>query len=146
MDISDSLTYHITKTGNLLRQVTAKRIRSAGINLTPEESALMNQLWDKNTQTISELGQWSVKDSSTLTRQIDGLVKKGYVERNHGIDDRRQVFVSLTTAGKQLKKAFNKTRVSQLDADMVNCSSKDMEKVLAILTNIREQALQELKS
>ena len=67
MDIADSLTYHITKTGNILRQVTAKRIKSAGINLTPEESVLMNQLWDRDNQTLGELGQWSVKDSSTLT-------------------------------------------------------------------------------
>ncbi len=146
MDISDSLTYHITKTGNLLRQVSAKRIKSAGVNLTPEESTLMNQLWDKNTQTISELGQWSVKDSSTLTRQIDGLVKKGFVKRVHGTDDRRHVFVSLTPAGTELKKQFMKSRVAELDKDVVDCSEQEMEKVLKILTRIRENALIELKS
>ena len=145
MDISDSLTYHITKTGNLLRQVSAKRIKSAGVNLTPEESTLMNQLWDKNQQTVSELGQWSIKDSSTLTRQIDGLVKKGYVERIHGTDDRRNVFVSLTKEGIALKKQFQKSRVPELDNDMVSCSNEDLETVLRLLTEIREKALNELK-
>lgn len=145
MDISDSLTYHITKTGNLLRQVSTKRIKSAGVNLTPEESTLMNQLWDKNTQTVSELGQWSIKDSSTITRQIDGLVKKGYVERVHGIDDRRQVFISLTSKGEALRQQFIETRVPELDSDMVTCSAEELEVALKVLKQIRNEALNELK-
>lgn len=144
MDITNSLTYHITKTGNILRQVTAKRIKSAGINLTPEESVLMNQLWDRDNQTFSELGQWSVKDSSTLTRQVDGMVKKGFVERVHGTEDRRNVFVRLTSEGKKLQKVFNKTRVSNLDKDMIKHSPSEIEKALAILLEVREQALKEL--
>lgn len=144
MDITDSLTYHITKTGNILRQVTAKRIKNAGIDLTPEESVLMNQLWDRDNQTLGELGQWSVKDSSTLTRQVDGLVKKGYVERVHGTEDRRNVFVRLSRKGKQLKTAFKKTGVSNLDRDMITHSSDDVRKALALLIEVREQALKEL--
>ena len=141
MDIADSLTYHITKTGNILRQVTAKRIKSAGINLTPEESVLMNQLWDRDNQTLGELGQWSVKDSSTLTRQVDGLVKKGYVERVHGTEDRRNVFVRLSNTGKKLKAAF---RVANLDRDMITHSAADVNKALKLIMEVREQALKEL--
>ncbi len=144
MDIADSLTYHITKTGNILRQVTAKRIKSAGINLTPEESVLMNQLWDRDNQTLGELGQWSVKDSSTLTRQVDGLVKKGYVERVHGTEDRRNVFVRLSGAGKKLQAAFRKTGVANLDRDMIPHSAADVDKALKLIMEVREQALKEL--
>lgn len=145
MDISDSLTYHITKTGNMLRQVTAKRIKEAGINITPEESVIMNQLWDNSPQTVSELGAWSIKDPSTLTRQIDGLVKKGYLERSHGQQDRRQVFISLTHEGKTLKKAFQKTRVSKLDEDFVDLSEKELEKALKMIMRIKEAAKLELE-
>ena len=73
MDPSKSITYNITRTGNLLRQVTARRIKEAGIDITPEESVLMNQLWERDNQSITELGAWSVKEASTLTRQIDAL-------------------------------------------------------------------------
>ncbi|OUS24278.1 hypothetical protein A9Q99_25445 [Gammaproteobacteria bacterium 45_16_T64] len=144
MDITDSLTYHITKTGNILRQVTAKRIKRAGINLTPEESVLMNQLWDRDNQTLGELGQWSVKDSSTLTRQVDGLVKKGYVERVHGTEDRRNVFVRLSDSGKKLKIAFRKTGVANLDQDMIHHSEAEVNKALTLIMAVRERALKEL--
>lgn len=144
MDITQSLTYHITRTGNLLRQVSAKRIKSAQLDLTPEESVLMNQLWDRCPQTISELGEWSVKDQSTISRQVEGLVKKGYVERFHSEIDRRSVLVNLTTEGKKLKQAFSKTRVSNLDEDMLDVSAADLRKVLRILNQIRQRALEEL--
>ena len=144
MDITQSLTYHITRTGNLLRQVSAKRIKSAGLSLTPEESVLMNQLWDRQPQTMSELGEWSVKDQSTISRQIEGLVKKGYVERFHSEVDRRSVLVSLTKEGKKLKQAFRKTRVSNLDDDMLDVSAADLKKMLDVLDKIRQRALEEL--
>lgn len=144
MDISNSLTYHITKTGNILRQLAAKRIRDAGLNITPEESVLLNQLWDRDNQSVSELGKWTVKGPSTLTRQIDGLVRKGYVIRSQGADDRRLVFVKLSKAGKQLRKAFDASGVRDLDADVVPLEGKDAKKLLELLLKIRATALQEL--
>lgn len=145
MDISTSLTYHITKTGNVLRQLSAKRIKAAGIDLTPEESVLMNQLWDRDNQTMTELNLWSVKEASTLSRQIDSLVKKNYVERHHGTIDRRTVFVRLTKAGKHLQSEFKKTQVPNLDQDVAAIAQKDAEKLLKILIGIRENALAELQ-
>lgn len=144
MDISNSLTYHITKTGNVLRQLAASRIKAAGLNITPEESVLLNQLWDQDNQTISQLGKWSVKEPSTLTRQIDGLVKKGYVVRAQGARDRRKVFIKLTRSGKTLQKAFNAARVRELDSDVVPLQAKDEKKFLALLQQIRTKALEEM--
>lgn len=146
MDISSSLTYHITKTGNVLRQLAAKRLKSSGLDITPEESVLLNQLWDKDIQSISELGKWTVKGPSTLTRQLDGLVKKGYVERNPSEKDRRMVFVKLTKRGKELRKAFDAAGIRELDADVVPVKGKEAEKLLALLQTIRSSALQEMKN
>lgn len=145
MDISSSLTYHITKTGNVLRQLAAKRLKDAGLNITPEESVLMNQLWDKDNQSVSELGKWTVKGPSTLTRQLDGLVKKGYVERRQSLEDRRMVFVKLSEEGKGLRKAFDAAGIRELDADVVPVEGREAEKLLALLLKIRTKALQEMK-
>lgn len=144
MDISTSLTYHITKTGNVLRQLVAKKIKDAGLNITPEESVLLNQLWDQDNQTVSQLGKWSVKDPSTLTRQIDGLVKKGYVERWQGNNDRRMVFIKLTKAGKSLKSSFDKAGIRKLDSDIVQSQVGNAEVFLDLLLRIREKAQEEI--
>ena len=146
MDARKSVTYHITKTGNLLRQLVAKRLRDAAIDLTPEESALMNQLWDNDQQTISELGKWSIKDPSTLTRQIDGLVKKGFVERIHGTSDRRNVFVKLTASGKRLKQPFDRAGIRQFDAQLANLSAEEIEATISLLVDMQQRAISELQS
>ena len=72
------------------------------------------------------------------------MVKKGYVERFHSEIDRRSVLVNLTAEGKKLKQAFSKTRVSNLDDDMLDVSAADLRKVLRILNQIRQRALEEL--
>lgn len=145
MDISNSLTYHITKTGNILRQLSAKRLKEAGIDITPEESVLMNQLWDKQPQTISELGQWSVKDQSTVSRQIESLEKKGYVKRFHDQQDRRHVQVSLSSDGVALKSRFIQTGIPEMDNTLTEADIDTLQSALLLLRNIKEKALKELQ-
>jgi len=144
MDLSNSITYQITKCGNILHKLTAKKIKDAGIDLTPEESVLLNQLWDKDNQTLTELGQWSVKGPSTVTRQIDGLVKKGYVEREHGDEDRRKVFARLSKEGKKLKSKFKKLQVNTFDSALEGVTQKELDIALEVILKIREQSLGEL--
>jgi DNA-binding MarR family transcriptional regulator len=144
MDLSNSITYHITKCGNILHKLTAKKIKDAGLDITPEESVLLNQLWDKDNQTLTELGQWSVKGPSTVTRQIDGLVKKGYVERVHSDEDRRKIHARLSKEGKKLKTKFNKSLVSALDASLQDVTPQELEDTLRVILKIREQSLSEL--
>ena len=145
MDIATSLTYHITKTGNILRRLAARKIRDAGLDITPEESVLLNQLWDRDQQSQTELGQWSVKERSTVTRQIDSLVSKGYVERRQRPDDRRSVCIALTVKGKALEARFEHTGIRQLDEDLAQALTGGSGEMLEQLIKVRERALAELR-
>jgi DNA-binding MarR family transcriptional regulator len=50
--------------------------------------------------TMSELADYSAVDRTTLTRTVDHLVDAGLVERSTPREDRRQVVLTLTEAGK----------------------------------------------
>lgn len=144
MDVSKSITYHVTKTGNTLRRLTAKKIRSAGLDITPEESVILNQLWDRGRQSLAELAQWTVKEPSALTRQVDSLVQKGYLKRQQSASDRRGVEVSLTSKGSALEAQFERTGIRQLDKHLVGSLGESPEKLLEILSRIHLAALDEL--
>lgn len=144
MDISHSITYHITKCGNILPQLSARKIKAQGIDMTPEESVLLNQLWDKDGQSLSELGYWSIKEPSTLTRQIDHLVDKGYVRREHDEQDRRKILVKLSPKGEKLKQVFEQTGIPSLDENLATISQADIDTTLRVLATIRDKALQQL--
>jgi DNA-binding MarR family transcriptional regulator len=59
---------------------------------------------------IEEMGQSNLKDlaskmnldKSTLSRTIDGLVRRGLVKREADSDDRRYVFLTLTAEGQKI--------------------------------------------
>ena len=144
MDISESITYEITKTGNILRKLVTKRLKEAGVNMSPEESVLMNALWNKGELTLTELGEWSVKEPSTLSRQVDGLVKKGYVDRRESSTDRRNQIVSVSKRGQAIRKEFIAAELHLLDEAMITLSNHDRQKVLLAIKAVRNNALAEI--
>lgn len=50
--------------------------------------------------TMTELAEHSAVDRTTLTRTVDQLVKDGHVDRGAKPEDRRQVVLTLTDAGR----------------------------------------------
>ncbi|KEQ14588.1 hypothetical protein GZ77_09700 [Endozoicomonas montiporae] len=145
MDLNNSITYQITKCGALLRQLSTLRLRNQGLNITPEEATLLNQLWDKDAQSLSELGTWSIKEASTVTRQIDSLEKKGYINRVPDPQDGRKTLAKLTTTGKQLKSAFRKTAIHAIDETLTDISREELEITLSVLNRLKQAACEELQ-
>ncbi|WP_116363995.1 MarR family winged helix-turn-helix transcriptional regulator [Parahaliea mediterranea] len=144
MDLSQSITYQITRAGNILRKLAMQRVRKVQINLSPEEAVLMNQLWDHGMLAQSQLAEWSVKDPSTVSRQIEQLVSKGYIQRDRDGSDRREVRIALTPLGIDLQSRFSDTRVDKMDDDLANLSPSEVQIVLKALAIIQERAIDEL--
>jgi len=53
-----------------------------------------------NSISLKDLAVILAIDMSTTSRTVDGLVKKGYVQRIPSLEDRRSVDISLTESGK----------------------------------------------
>lgn len=60
--------------------------------------------------SMNELSEQMGLASSTMTRMVDHLVRKGLVGRQHDEDDRRVVRVSLTSEGKRLRQELERER------------------------------------
>lgn len=145
MDLTQSITFQMTRCGLLLRQMTAKRMKQAATGLTPEEATLLNQLWDKDRQTLSELGQWALKGASTVTRQVDSLERKGFIQRELSQQDRRNVYVTLTEKGKVIEQKFRHgIGLNSLDTAIPDISPKELAITLSVIQRIRDYAATEL--
>ncbi|MDA3937790.1 MAG: MarR family transcriptional regulator [Spirochaetia bacterium] len=70
--------------------------------LTASQFGVLEALLHKGNLTSNELSSKILKTKGNLTMVIDNLVKKGFVERQPCSFDRRKVFISLTTEGKDL--------------------------------------------
>ena len=73
------------------------------IDLTYTQYIVMLVMWEKSKITVKELGECLYLDSGTLTPVLKKLEAKGYVSRSRSKEDERNLDVSLTSQGKQIR-------------------------------------------
>ena len=75
----------------------------ADLGLTYPQYLVMLVLWERDDQSVSDIGEQLFLDSGTLTPLLKRLEAAGLVERARSAEDERRVHVSLTAAGRKLK-------------------------------------------
>ncbi len=108
------------------------------IGLTYPQYLAMLVLWEFGTQSVGELGARLYLDSGTLTPLLKRLEAAGWVSRERSATDQRRVEVSLTAAGRALKKKaveVPRALVCMLDLDLEKGLRlrDDMKKLMSIL-------------
>lgn len=73
------------------------------LGLTYTQFIAIVALWDEDNQTVGSLGEKLFLESNTLTPMLKKLEAMGLVQRQRDPEDERQVRVSLTKAGRQLR-------------------------------------------
>ena len=73
------------------------------LGLTYPQWIAIVALWEQDGQTVSELGEKMFLESNTLTPILKKLESNGYLRRQRDPADERQVRISLTEAGRQLR-------------------------------------------
>lgn len=77
----------------------------AEIGLTFPQYVVLLVLWQRDGLTVSEIGDRVRLDSGTLTPLLKRLEAGGVVRRERSTADGREVHITLTTAGQELKAA-----------------------------------------
>ncbi|MBQ9530833.1 MAG: MarR family transcriptional regulator [Eubacterium sp.] len=73
------------------------------LDLTYTQYITMMVLWENKTVNVKELGENLFLDSGTLTPLLKKLENKGYIIRERSKNDERNVIVTITKKGEELK-------------------------------------------
>ncbi len=73
------------------------------LDLTYTQYITMMVLWERKEMNVKTLGEWLYLDSGTLTPVLKKLESKGYVTRKRQKKDERNLCVSITEKGEELK-------------------------------------------
>lgn len=73
------------------------------IDLTYTQYIVMMVLWDRKSITVKELGQILYLDSGTLTPLLKKLEAKGFLGRKRSEADERNLIVTITEQGENLR-------------------------------------------
>ena len=87
----------------------------------------------KNMSTIAREISVTV---GTLTIAMNSLVKKGYVLRERGKEDRRVVYISLTERGRAAYVHHARFHKAMIDSISVELTSEEMELLIKTLTKL----------
>ncbi len=74
------------------------------IDLTYTQYITMMVMWETEEINVKNLGERLYLDSGTLTPLLKKLEAKGYIVRNRSKTDERNLLVTLTDKGRELKK------------------------------------------
>lgn len=92
------------------------------IDLTYTQYIAMMVLWEHQSMTVKELGKRLFLDSGTLTPLLKKMEAKGLVSRNRSTEDERNLIVTITEQGKQLR-----DRAAEVPVKMAECSVLEPE-------------------
>ncbi len=73
------------------------------LDLTYTQYITLLALWEKDQISVKELGSKLYLDSGTLTPLLNKLKQKGLIEKNRHEKDGRELIISLTKKGRNLK-------------------------------------------
>jgi len=100
----------------------ARRITSAytpvlkPLGLTYTQYIVLLVLWEEDGQSVSDICEKLLLDSGTITPVLKKLESQGIVERQRCAEDERCVRISLTEAGRELKK-----QAAQVPLQVASC-------------------------
>ena len=109
----------------------------ADLGLTYPQYLVMLVLWQHGSQRVGELGERLGLDSGTLTPLAKRLQTLGLVERERSAVDERQVEISLTAAGTQLRVRAEPIPMCVLQ--LTGCQLPQLESLTRELKDLRTQ-------
>lgn len=119
------------------RQFTQKSLVSEGIDITFDQWLVMQSLDENHGMNQREIAAMVSKDTASLTRILQLLVKKGYLEKKLHKDKRRSKLV-ITHTGKEIMKNARHIIDQSRELALNGVDEKRLKKLRKILTKITE--------
>lgn len=129
-------SFLLDRTARKVKQYAQQKFKNGDFDVTVDQWLILKNLSENELLSQTELAQLVFKDQPTLTRIIDILCKKGYVERIPHPQDRRSFHLHLTETG-LLKVSKLKPQVATIrEKAWKNLDSSDFEEFKRILNTI----------
>lgn len=125
--LDDSFGHIINRTAKRLKFELHHAFHANGYNITAEQWAVLNRLWEEDGVSQKQLAEKAFKNKPTITRMVDVLEKRGLVSREVDELDRRMFKVCLTDEGQALRERLIPIASQVLEKGSENLTEEDIE-------------------
>ncbi|MDX2440849.1 MAG: MarR family transcriptional regulator [Desulfobacterales bacterium] len=115
---------------SLAREMNAflyRSFREKGFEITAQQWAVLNRLWEMEGLHQSKLAQQTTKNRHNMTMILKQLEAKGFIEKRSDAEDKRLNRVYLTKRGKALKEELIPIAIKTTETLFRGVSIEDME-------------------
>jgi DNA-binding MarR family transcriptional regulator len=110
------------------------------LELTLTQIKLLHHLEDQAHElTLKEASELVLLSLPAMSRTVDDLVRRGFVEREEDAIDRRMKRVRLTEAGRSVSRRLNAARLSGLEQFTTTLTETERRKLAGALSKLFER-------
>jgi DNA-binding MarR family transcriptional regulator len=134
--LDDTVFYVIEIAIKTYRQHAQRRITEAGYDITIDQWLVLKTLLDNPSATQQELAAAVFKDFASITRIIELLVTKEYLDRSPHETDRRRFKLSFTKSGLKIIESLKPIVQSYRKAALKGIPAEDILHLKTTLNRI----------
>ncbi len=138
--IENNIGFYIGFTANVLKNELIRTINDSGHDLTHSQLVILMMLWQKDGRNQNELTGLMYREKTTITRVIEGMEKRGLINREIDTKDRRNKLCYLTEEGHLLRcklmpivREVNQKAIANIDSPEFDIFKNVIKKVLTNL-------------
>lgn len=98
--------FYISQIKQLQDRIFERLLLENGIEISGGQGRILFVLWKTDGLSIGEISEKTSLAKNTVSVVVDGMVRKGMVERNINPENRRQTLISLTEYAKSLRERY----------------------------------------
>jgi MarR family transcriptional regulator for hemolysin len=125
--------YHLEKAIKSYRQFAQSQLKKNSFHITVDQWLLLKTLHDEPGINQVAIAERVFKDKASITRMIQALEESGFIVRDILASDKRQMHLSITSAGKDLIHHITPIVLSYRNAALNGISEQELliaEKVM----------------
>ncbi|UJF31326.1 MarR family winged helix-turn-helix transcriptional regulator [Paenibacillus hexagrammi] len=134
MSVNDSIGFIISKTARKLNQMLS--IQFQPYDITTEQWSVLNKLAEEGGITQKELSCRIEKDPTNVTRILDQLERKGWIERVANEEDRRSFLTYATESGRALSDELEPIEKEFVQSILHSVSDEEIALLRSIMARI----------
>jgi DNA-binding MarR family transcriptional regulator len=135
--LDESIGYLLKRAGTQLAVNVDRRL--AEFDMTHAQYGIFSRL-QSAPSTAADLARSSMTDTGAMTRMLDRLEEKGFVQRSRSSTDRRIVEVSLTDKGRQIADRMREVAVDMLNHHLRGFTPEEVEQFKTFLRRMINNA------
>jgi DNA-binding MarR family transcriptional regulator len=142
IDLPSKTIFHaIESTIKEYRKFAQKNISEKVGDMTVDQGLVLIFLKEHPTLTQKEIAKLIFKDNASMTRMINTMVKKKYLDRSIHIEDRRRSKIEITTTGMKVLESLPPIIHHNRNSSLKGITKNELEQLEITLNKIKANCI-----